>query len=229
MLENGMRLRITSIDKDFTILDAVSDKHTVYSGGMFISDQLNHEELIDNLMGVEDMVLYGKKRKSWRERKTNMRGFSILEREHCRVDICCNGDEMTVTDHVITCGRGFDKNSVITEISYLISVLGKESNTILTPKTDTCRLISDLGLFVIKDNNHMIVLRNCNRSGNVLVECLYDKMTFPWLYVDMHESEDKVRIFNHNFNEVAEFAYDESFAIYFADDKDIFEEELKDE
>lgn len=226
MIENGMRLRITVIGKDITILDTVSEGTIIYRNGLFLMDRLVHEEVLDNITGLQQLLMSNPVKRQHIKRVGEFTsGLSITELEHCVTQFKYDSEEALLSEGSLKCSRKFSVDNVMSKLSQVVAVLARKGNTILSPKHNICRRLSDLGLFVIKDNNHQIVCREANRQGNRLINCLFDNMTLTWLYVDVHAEEKKVYLFNYNCSLVAEFDYDESFDVYFVADNNVFEED----
>lgn len=225
MLENGMRLQV-SIEKDgFTIIDTLTDNVILYRNGVYVKDDLVHEDVLDNLLGMEQLAMDSKIRRSVRMKcDDEMPGVVITQLQHCQFRVRYDKEEALVEESSTKCTRKYDSCVFVNAIAGVVETLAKTGNTILAPKSDCCRRISDLGLIAMKSSKHLIVVRSNNKIGNVLTNCLVDDTTFQWLYVSCNIEEGKVHVFNCDFNEVAEFKYDESFSVYFADDKDCFKE-----
>ena len=226
MIENGMRLQITVLAKDFTVIDTLTDRTIIYRNGLFISDNIPHESVTDNITGLVQLIADSSMKKKLNPVSTQQLtcGVSISETEHCSARMMHDKEEGVLKDQTITCTRKFDRSEVLNALNRVVYTLAKEGNTIVNPKGSLCRTVSALGLFVIKDSKHQLTVMNRNRVGNTLLHCLFDDTTFNWLYVDIHADENKMYLFNGEFNEVASFDCDESVAVYFEVDKDVFKE-----
>lgn len=226
MLENGMRLQVSVTDKDFTIIDTLSDKVIIYKNGVYLKDDLVHEDVINNLMGIETLALGSKPKRNPMHKSSsqNIYGFTLTELKHCEALVRYGLEEATISEKATKSTWHYTHAKTINYISQIVEKLAKDGNTILSPKNDVCRRIMDLGLFVLKSSEHIVVTRESNKVGNILTNCLVDNTMFQWVYVSLNKDEQLVYIFNCDFNQVATFTYDKSFAVYFEEDNDLFKE-----
>lgn len=226
MIENGMRLNISIIGTDFTIVDQLTDGMLVYRQGTYVADSLDHVIVIEGLRGLVDQLMSAKVRvKFFRYTSELDSGVVITQRKHNVFDVDATGILAKYDTGVLKCGIGFDVSTVVSSIGFIIETLCKTGSTILDLKTSAVRRYVDADLIVARGNGHIIAVRKCNVYDNVLRNVLYDKEMLTFLYVDIHASEGQVYFFDASFHLVCTMQYDASFDVYFTSDENSFEGE----
>ena len=84
MVENGMRLQVSLSGSDFAIIDTLTDKTILYQNSMFVKDDLSHESVIANLLGVETMLNSFKVKRNVLKSGKQESSLSITQLEHCK-------------------------------------------------------------------------------------------------------------------------------------------------
>lgn len=228
MIEDGMRLQIDVTDKDFSILDQLSDKMIMYKDGVYVQDTLTHITVVTHLRNLSERLMKARVKQSRVFRKGHAsKGLSIVENQHSQaVFSTTTGTAEMEDDRLITYSK-FDKTTVVNTLAYVVGVLCRSGNTVLDPRRSVVRELADMKLLTFKDtqNGNVLVVHKDNVFGNVLNNVLYNRIVFEYLYVDLHPEENLVYIFNNEFEEVCTLPYDKSFDVYFVADDNVFESE----
>lgn len=223
MIENGMRLNLSVTGNDFTVVDQLTDGLLVYKQGNYVSDSLEHVDVITCLRGLVDQLVESRmKPKLFGCSSETVDSVILVQRKHGVFDIDAFGTRGFYDNGKLRCGFGFDVAAVVSSIGYIIETLCKTGNTILDLKTSAVRRYVDADLIVARGNGHEIVVRRSNIYDNVLRNVLYDKEMLPFLYVDIHAEEGEVLFFGSNLHLMCTMQYDASFDVYFTPDDDSF-------
>lgn len=226
MVEDGMRLQLNIVNKDFTIINQLGNGIIMRSMDAYAIDTLNHVEVIDNLRNLIDSLANAKvRKKSALGVKEECAGVAIVELQHCKVSFTTSEGAAVLEDNLLTCRGKFNTDAVINALSSTIEVLGKHTSNHINPRTSSVREVVDLNLLALKGNGNVLLVCKDNVYGNALQEVLFNRVYMPFIYVDIHKDEGVVYLYNGALNEVCKLPYDTSFDAYFEPDDNAFEME----
>lgn len=226
MVEDGMRLQIQIVNRDFTIINQLGNGVIMRCMDAYAVDTLNHLEVMDNLRNLIDSLATAKvKKRPTIGSREECYGISIVELQHCKVSFTTSDGAATLEDNVLVCHGKFDLNRVLNALSSTIEVLGKYTSNHINPKTSVVREVVDLNLLALKGNGNTLLVCKDNVYGNALQEVLYNRVYMPFIYVDIHKDEGVVYLYNGALNEVCRLPYDTSFDAYFVPDDTAFDME----
>lgn len=223
MIEDGMRLQVQINGKDFTILNQLTDDMIMYCDGEYAADKIDHILVVDNLKNIIDQLAKARYKTRKLSRKMDCSGIEITELQHCKFTIRTETGTADFEDNTVVQSRGFSATEVQTKLSGVIDTLCRTASRIINPYTQAVRIVPDLNIVAIKNTQYTIVVRRENIFGNAMHTVLINREFMPFLYVDIHQEEGLVYMFNEAANEVCSLPYDSSFDILFSTDSDVFD------
>lgn len=226
MIDDGNRLSFSITNSGFSITDNLSGAAIMYTQGTFTAFSLDKDIVLIHLKNIQEALMTYTCRYTLLSKVPDMgseKSLVIREDNHFTWSLGYLGYGAKLEDNVIICKRGFDKGKALSLINKTYATL-LTKDEVLTPKLDIVRRITDAGLIVWYYNKQTVVCFESNQNGNVMLNCLINKIYFPIVFVSISSRINKATLFNSKMEEIIEFPLDKSILNFYKTDEEAFDE-----
>lgn len=216
MRDDGHRLTFSLGEKSFTIQDMLTGELVIYNRNTFITFSIDLQVLISHLQNLQEAIMtYPKKNKIFYKGVILSSNDSFIIRENAHLDwtLSCAGQGAEISDMSIKCSSNFDWNDALKLVNNALSKIVYHENHMLTPAS-TARRIADVGLIVIRSENHSLVFYETNLFKQTICNCLLDGDFFKCL-IAVPDNDETFTLYTSGGDEVITIPVDASTRRFF--------------
>lgn len=225
MKEDGSRLSISiSVEGDaFSIVDVFTSESIIYKKGNFVVKTLDCSKVVTQLQNLQEALLSFKPALTFGLKPFgNDDTISIRTNEHFDWTINYKSSVARIKNNMVKHSTLFDSNYVLKYLNKVYSVL-LTANTVLDPKRNIIRKISDIGAVIWKYEGHSILTYEQYVASDYITNCLVDGIFYDQVFVAVSKEAGTVKILDKkDLTELFEAPIDESVLLFHKETTDIF-------
>lgn len=219
MFTDDARLTYSVQSKRVTIMDNISQDMFVRNADSYAEcNTLSHDVIYKHVQLLQQQLVG--KRLNWLMYKpfTNIKGeesTKIMEFDNLYRFIV-GGKCAELKDGVLVGEHGFNVTKLLQDLNFAYGLVYSEG-TLLRPKYDVVRFVSDANIYICKYLKSVLVVRCNNVTKNLIRNCLFNDVLYDELSFNLDLQDKVCSFYDKDMNRVWSVPIDFSVSTYFVD------------